>query len=287
MTIKIKTDSLEGIPEPIAQYYKEQDGGGFVFSPSFDEQGYGIDNVGRMRADLAKVTADKGRADARFDGLKLEDGSLLTMEMYQANNTLLTDAQKQVATLTDKTKSGDQRLAESISQAKAPLLEKLKGMEGERESFKSQAFDAAKRNLANKIVDELNPQDRWRKHILASVERNIGVEADSNGMASAHIVDPENGGKLFSSTSGAVDALMTIDEFVGGPFKSEFADLLKGDDLGGTGGDRQSGNTNKNTHRAGSKQPMQITRQDSEDLSFYIGMKAKAKEAGVSLQIID
>lgn len=281
--IKLTLESLDGIPKELAAEYKQMEDGTFRFSPSFDDENYGVDNLSDIRGKLAAAESKNGKLNERIQGYAKPngEGDLYTIEEIQALGSKIEELMAENGTLKDKTKTADEKMQELVAQAKGPLERALAETQTELKGYKEKAISSAKASMADRIVEALDVKDEWKPMIRQEVMRHIGGE-DADGDVSTFIVNPETGTKRFSSLTGNNDA-MGWEEFAKGEsIRSKFGQCLNGDGKQGAGIQRQAAPSN--TQQPQVKQIV-MSAADASNIKAYEAAKAQAAEQGAELVI--
>lgn len=232
--LKLRIPTLDAVPKELQAFYRQMDGGGFILDHEPDPDGYGIDNLPAIRGKLDETKRDYDRVNGRLQAFKKADGSLYTSEELAALVAQNNDLTKTVETLKDKSKTSEQVIQESVTRAKQPLEAEIAKMKGAVDRYRTSAHKAERSRVVNKALDILKPQDRWRKHIAADLERRIEIREREDGTLD-HVVLDDNGKPRYSSLQGR-DGTMDIEEFAKGPdLRTTFGDLLQGDGRKGAG----------------------------------------------------
>ena len=279
--IKLTLESLEGLPKELASEYSEQVDGTFKFSPSFDQDGFGVDNLAELRGKMAAAESKSGKINERLQGYAKEDGSLYTLDEIKAFNDKIAELVAENGTLKDKTKTADEKMMELVAQAKGPVERQLAETSAQLAQFKERALITAKNEAASKIVAQLGVKPEWEGMMRSEILRHIGAE-ENGGNVTTYIQDPESGGKRFSSLTGQND-VMGLDEFAKSEtMRSQFGQCLQGDGKQGAGvkpaaAPSQAVASSNFQSRAGD---IVLSREEFANIKVYESARAQAAESG-------
>lgn len=227
--LRIRVPTLDGLPKEQQAFYRQMDGGGFILDHEPDPDGYGIDNLASIRGKLDEKARDYDRVNQRLQAFKKPDGSLFSVEEIQAIVTQASKDAELIATLKDKTKTGDEKLAQMVADATKPLHAEIAKHKQAVDRYRTASHKAEKAKVVAKALDVLKPQDRWRNLIAREIESQIEIREAEDGTVSHVILHPETGRPRMSSLQGR-DGPMDIAEFAGGSdLRKTYGDCLQGD----------------------------------------------------------
>lgn len=231
--LKLRLPNLDDVPEALRDYYRELEDGTFMIDHEADPDGYGVDNLAKMRHQLDEARRKKTSVEGKL--LKKEDGSLYTTEEIEAITSQLTDANKLIETLKDKDQSGEEKFARRLQEAVKPLQEKLTRAEQRSEVYRSKVHDAATDQVVDRIVKQLNPLPEWEGLLRSELRRHVKVNESDDGTIQESIVDPTSGEVRYSSLTG-VDGPMGWEEFAKDKaLTDKYGKCLRGDGKEGAG----------------------------------------------------
>ncbi|HZN48547.1 MAG TPA: hypothetical protein VFB71_13055, partial [Ramlibacter sp.] len=181
--LKLRVPRAEDAPAELREFYAPlPNGTGFILQYEEDPDGYGIDQIGPLRAKVAALTEDVARQINRVQQFKKADGSLYTPEELTTLASGFTELQGQLATLKDKTKTDEQKLQQLVADAKRPLLEKQQQLEARNKRMTERAQKAAMQQARDRALDELKPLPKFRGVIGAEIMRHLqSVENEETG----------------------------------------------------------------------------------------------------------
>lgn len=252
MKLKLRVPTLDSLPKELQGFYRQMEGGGFVLDHEPDPDGYGIDNLALMRGKMEERERDYQRVNKHLQGFKKPDGSLFTLEELNAQVGQISDLNRTVETLRDKTKTDEQKLQQLVAEAKKPLESELAKARTQIDGYKQKAHKAEKQRVINEILDVLKPQDRWRPYIAADLERQIEIRESDTGETSHVILDGEGRARM-SSAMGRNGPMDGAEWAKGSELRKKFGDLLQGDGKAGA---------DVTTQVRGQVGPTQVTERD-------------------------
>lgn len=286
--IRLSLESLEGLPKELASEYAEQTDGTFKFSPSFDQDGYGIDNLAELRGKMAAAESKSGKINDRLQGYAKEDGSLYTLDEIKAFNDKIAELVAENGTLKDKTKTADEKMSELVAQAKGPVEKQLAETSAQLAQFKERALVTAKNEAASQIVKSMGVKPEWEGMLRSEILRHIGAE-DNGSSVQTFIQDPESGSKRFSSLTGQND-VMGLEEFAKSEtLRTQFGQCLEGDGKQGAG--VKPAAAPKQAMASSNFQSKQgdivLSREEFSNIRTYEAARAQAAESGGQVVMAD
>jgi hypothetical protein len=271
MKLKLRVKTLDEVPEALRQFYREQEGGGFIVDADGDPDGWGIDNLAKLRGQLDEAQRKKASLEGKL--LKKEDGSLFTREEIEALQSQLTESTKLVGTLKDKDKSTEEKFVERLRGELAPLQAKLTKAESRIEGYRSKVLGSEVDRAVEKVLSGMNPLPEWRDLMRDELRRHIRVEEGEDGNLTTMVINPADGKPRYSSLTG-VEGQMSLDEFAKDKcLRERYGKCLAGD------GKEGAGPLGTGTPARGGQAKNIVLRHDHSQAEFEAAF-AKAKEQG-------
>jgi hypothetical protein len=281
--LKLRILTLDGLPKELQAFYRPMEGGGFILDHDPDPDGYGIDNLASIRGKLDEKARDYERANQRLQSFKKPDGSLFSVEEIQSIMAQAAKDAELIATLKDKSKTGDEKLQQMVSDATKPLHAEIAKHKQAVERYRTSSHKAEKQRVIQKALDVLKPQDRWRNLIARELESQIEIREAEDGTISHVIVHPETGRPRMSSLQGR-DGPMDIAEFAGGAdLRKTFGDCLQGDNKKGAD---ITGNQDPGQKGGGNTPSGLVLPPNANQAQFEAAMK-QAREKGLEVSFAD
>jgi len=275
MALKAKLESLEGLPEGLAEHYTEQDGS-FVLSVERVD-GLGIANADKLEGALSKER--KTVSDLQKIVKKIPEGKSITDLLSDSTKLSEIGDLSELEDLDEKLATRTKQLEDKFANDRAALDEKFTGDIAAKDkqigALTDQLHGEIVRGTALKAITDSGGVPEL---LLPVVMNSVKVELDeSTGKMIARVLDA-NGQNRLSSKAGSIDP-MSIGEFVAEMRESEtYSVAFKGEEAGG-------GGTNKPGGGAGG--PHRISNADAKDPAKYRAAQAAAVEAGAELQLTD
>lgn len=231
--LKLRIPTLDAVPEGLRDFYREVEGGGYIIDHEPDPDGFGLDNLAKLRGRLDELQRKKTSLESKL--LTKEDGSLVTKEEVDALRAELAAATQTIGTLKDKDKTTEEKFVERLRNEMRPVQEKLTKAEQRAEAYRAKVHAAASDRAVDKLLETLNPLPEWRGMLRAELRRHVKIAESDDGTISESVVDPETGQVRYSALTG-VDGPMGLDEFAKDKgLRERFGMCLQGDGKEGAG----------------------------------------------------
>jgi hypothetical protein len=259
-------DLPEGIP---AAAFAEQEDGSFLLRVS-PVDGWRLDEVDKLKRELAKAVQANERATKRMKQFEGEDGQLVDIAQLRAQIEEMENLRSS-ATPNEKAKAA---LDAAVEKVRVEYEAQLKQS--------SERVTNLERDISELVVDAVGAA-ACAKHkadadlLMPHIRASSVVERNGDSKPSAFVVD-RDGDKVFSEQAGPDRTYMQIDELVAGPLRKRFPRAYEGEQLSGTGSHPSQG---------GGGVAHTMTRAEARNPEVYRVKKAAAEKAGVELQLSD
>jgi flagellar hook-basal body complex protein FliE len=276
--LKLRIPSLDEAPEGLRDYYREVEGGGYMIDHEADSDGFGIDNLGKLRGQLAEANRKKDSVAAKL--LTKDDGSLYTREELEALQTQLNESTQLISTLKDKDKSAEEKFAERLRNELKPLQDKLTKAEQRTEGYRTKVHSAEADRVVDKIVKQLDPLPEWEPLLRSEIRRHVKVSEGDDGVLAHEIINPEDGTTRYTQLTGQ-DGVMGYEEFAQTKdLRDRYGKCLRGDGKEGAG---PVGGNGKVDGNGGRGKPIVLPSNHTQ--SQFDAAWAEANKQGVELKI--
>ena len=277
--IKIKIDSLESVPEELRGFYEADDvNGGFVLQADTDASGLGIGHLASLRGKLEESQRKESKVKDML--LKKSDDSLWTSEELNAMSAELESIKELNATLTSKTKGGEDILKQQVAAAKGPLQEENMKLKAENAKFRKSVFEAEGGRVIDKVVKDMNPEPEWEDLMRQELSRHVQVD-EIDGQIRTQFINPADGAVRFSSQREN-DGPMSYQEFAKLPeLRTKYAKCLKGDGKVGANIDDPTKNRSKgDSINPNIGKDVVVSPEEANDFLKWAAAATQAKEQG-------
>lgn len=179
MAIKLRVADLSDVPAALRAHYRQQDGGGFILDAEPDPDGFGIDNLSKLRGQLEAAQRKVEKTAANL--LKKQDGSLWTDADLAALHAERDDARAQLAAAAEAKAGGDEATAAAVAAARQPLEAEIATMRDRMGKYSERVTAAERDRIVRRAVEQLRPLPEFERFFSAELGRQIHVLEDADG----------------------------------------------------------------------------------------------------------
>lgn len=229
MALPIYTDSLDGVPEPLREHYKQHEGGYLLDAQQ--SGGYSVENVAGLKSALSAARSEAKEAAAKLAHYVLDDGSM--MDPGAANSAIQKlAALGNEADVEAKVQAAVQAQVEALGRKHAAEIgirdERVSGLTGQISQYiLDDALLRALTDTSDGRTAAINPK------VLASAMRDRLKVAETEGKFEVHVLD-ESGNRRISPASGSQE-WMTVQELVDEGRGGDLKPFFKANPIAGTG----------------------------------------------------
>lgn len=229
MALPIYTDSLDNVPEPLREHYKEHEGG-FLLNAQ-QASGYSVENVAGLKSALSAARAEAKEAASKLASFVGDDGEMLDAGSARS-------AMEKLAAL-----GNDADVEAKVQAAVQAQVEALGKKHAKELSVREDRVSGLTNQISKYILDDsllraltdtsdgrtaaINPT------VLASAMRERLKVQESEGKWEVHVLD-DQGNRRISPASGS-DSWMTVAELVDEGRSGDLKPFFKASPIAGAG----------------------------------------------------